>query len=108
MSRRDRLVLSASALAAGQTATGAGGDASSEGLRRPPFSPGEEVSYVSRDGISVCKALVRGVNVRGADLDVYSPGCSTPVALTGVQHHEGPARLCPPGACFSPMKGEPA
>lgn len=101
MSQRNRLILRASD-------SGAGRDASRDSCR-PPLFVGEEVSYVSLDGISVCKATVRGVNLRGADLDVYSPGCSTPVALTGVAYHEGLARVCPRGQCFSPTaKGEPA
>lgn len=69
---------------------------------------GSEVSYVSRDGVSVCRAVVRSVGPRGADLDVYSPGCSAPLSLTGVPHHDGFSFTCPPGHCFSPTKGEPA
>ncbi len=70
--------------------------------------PGAKVRYVPLDGIGVCKAVVRNAGFRGVDLEVYSPGCSDPILLTGIPHHDGEPSHCPPGHCFSPTKGEPA
>ncbi|MDO8632158.1 MAG: hypothetical protein Q7R41_16870 [Phycisphaerales bacterium] len=78
-------------------------------MNRPPLSPGASVRYVPLDGIGACEAKVRGASHGGIDLDVFSPGCSTPVALTGIRLYDGFSILCPPGSCFSPTtKGEPA
>ncbi len=70
-------------------------------MSRPPLTVGAEVSYVSLDGISVCRAIVRNMTLRGVDLEVYSPGCADPVLLTRIPHHDGESTHCPRGHCFT-------
>ena len=84
---------------------GAGEDAMM-GPSRPPVPPGAKLLYVPLDGHGACDATVRSASQNGLDLDVFSPGCSTPVALSAVPLYDGFSFLCPPGHCFSPTKGE--
>lgn len=69
---------------------------------------GQQVCYVPLDGHGSCDAVIKGASHGGLDLDVFSPGCSIPLALSGVRLYDGFAIFCPPGHCFSPTKGEPA
>jgi hypothetical protein len=70
----------------------------------PPRSPpiGAVLHYRPRGGGHPCEAVVMFRRWEGTvDLDVLSPGCSTPLRLTKIEHHDKPS-ACPLGACFSP------
>ncbi len=98
--RRSRLVLSDAGDRGASASPGAGRDL---GIPQPPsppeFKPGAELSYRPLSGGAQCRATVRTARPDGTiDLNVYSPGCSTPIALSKIVVHRGPA-ACPPGRC---------